>query len=90
MKLLAQPNFTHMHQQQTALQKDLAALSSGYRIQSAADDPASFAISEKMRGQIRGLFQATKNAQNGIAVVQMADAALSQSHATLQRARMKK
>lgn len=68
-------------------QKSLAKLSSGYRINSAADDAAGLAISEKMRGQIRGLEQATRNAQDGISMIQTAEGALNETHSILQRMR---
>jgi len=60
-------------------------LSSGYRIDRAADDAAGLAISEKMRSQIRGLNQASRNAQDGISFVQTADGALNEVHALLHR-----
>lgn len=62
-------------------------LSSGYRINRAADDAAGLKISEKMRGQIRGLNRASMNAQEGISLVQTADGALSEVQSLLQRAR---
>jgi len=65
--------------------KSMEKLSSGYRINRAADDAAGLAISEKMRRQIRGLTQAAKNAQDGISLIQVADGALSEDHAMLQR-----
>lgn len=68
-------------------QKSLAKLSSGFRINSAADDAAGLAISEKMRGQIRGLEQATRNAQDGISLIQTAEGALNETHSILQRMR---
>lgn len=60
-------------------------LSSGYRINRAADDAAGLAISEKMRRQIRGLMQGTSNAQDGISFVQVADGAMDEVHSMLQR-----
>lgn len=65
--------------------KSLEKLSSGLRINKAGDDAAGLAISEKMRGQIRGLDQATRNAQDGISMVQTAEGALSETHNILQR-----
>lgn len=62
-------------------------LATGLRINRAADDPAGLAISEKMRAQIRGLNQASKNAQNGISMIQTAEGALNETHAILQRIR---
>jgi len=68
-------------------QKALEKLSSGLRINSAADDAAGLAISEKMRSQIRGLDMAQKNAQDGISLIQTAEGALNETHAILQRMR---
>ncbi|MFB4167770.1 flagellin Hag [Virgibacillus sp. JSM 102003] len=70
-----------------AVQGSLEKLSSGLRINSAADDAAGLAISEKMRGQIRGLEMAQKNAQDGISLIQTAEGALNESHSILQRVR---
>ena len=67
--------------------KSLEKLSSGYRINRAADDAAGLAISEKMRGQIRGLDQASRNAQDGISLIQTAEGALNETHSILQRIR---
>lgn len=58
--------------------KKAEKLSSGYRINRAADDAAGLSISEKMRRQIRGLTKATENAEDGISMVQIADGALSE------------
>lgn len=69
------------------LQKSIEKLSSGLRINRAGDDAAGLAISEKMRGQIRGLDQATRNAQDGISLIQTAEGALNETHAILQRMR---
>ncbi|MBR2403743.1 MAG: flagellin, partial [Lachnospiraceae bacterium] len=66
-------------------QKTTERLSSGYRINRAADDAAGLAISEKMRRQIRGLTRASANAQDGISLVQVADGALQEMHAIVQR-----
>ncbi|MCM3261532.1 flagellin [Paenibacillus lautus] len=65
--------------------KSLEKLSSGYRINRAADDAAGLAISEKMRNQIRGLEQASKNSLDGISMIQTAEGALNETHAMLQR-----
>jgi flagellin len=65
--------------------KSTEKLSSGYRINRAADDAAGLAISEKMRSQIRGLDKASANAQDGISVVQTAEGALNEVHSILQR-----
>ena len=67
--------------------KSTAKLSSGYRINSAADDAAGLAISEKMRAQIRGLDMASKNSQDAISLVQTAEGALTETHSILQRMR---
>ncbi len=67
--------------------KSMEKLSSGMRINRAADDAAGLAISEKMRNQIRGLEQASRNAQDGISLIQTAEGALSESHEMLQRMR---
>jgi len=65
--------------------KSLEKLSSGLRINRAGDDAAGLAISEKMRGQIRGLDQASRNAQDGISMIQTAEGALAETHSILQR-----
>lgn len=65
--------------------KSLEKLSSGYRINRAADDAAGLAISEKMRNQIRGLEQGSKNALDGISLIQTAEGALNETHSMLQR-----
>lgn len=67
--------------------KSMEKLSSGYRINRAGDDAAGLSISEKMRGQIRGLNQASRNAQDGISLIQTAEGALTETHAMLQRMR---
>ncbi|QDP41278.1 flagellin Hag [Radiobacillus deserti] len=68
-------------------QSSLEKLSSGLRINRAGDDAAGLAISEKMRGQIRGLEQAERNAQDGISLIQTAEGALNETHSILQRMR---
>jgi flagellin-like hook-associated protein FlgL len=70
-----------------ALQKSIRTLSTGLRINSAADDAAGLAISEKMRAQINGLNMAVRNAQDGISMLQTAEGALSEDHSILQRMR---
>ncbi|MBP2628678.1 MAG: flagellin/flagellar hook associated protein, partial [Firmicutes bacterium] len=65
--------------------KSLQKLSSGLRINNAADDAAGLAISEKMRGQIRGLDQASRNSQDGISMIQTAEGSLNETHSILQR-----
>jgi flagellin len=67
--------------------KSIEKLSSGLRINRAGDDAAGLAISEKMRGQIRGLDQAARNSQDSISLIQTAEAALSTTHSILQRMR---
>ena len=69
------------------MSKSLEKLSSGFRINRAADDAAGLAISEGLRAQVGGLKQAVRNAQDGISVVQTAEGALTESHAILQRMR---
>ncbi|KUO52784.1 MAG: flagellin [Desulfitibacter sp. BRH_c19] len=71
----------------TAGAKSMEKLSSGYRINRAGDDAAGLAISEKMRGQIRGLSQASRNSQDGISLIQTAEGALNETQAILQRMR---
>lgn len=71
----------------SAQAKSTEKLSSGYRINRAGDDAAGLSISEKMRGQIRGLEQASTNAQDGISLIQTAEGALNETHSILQRMR---
>ena len=71
----------------TSAGKDLEKLSSGYKINRAGDDAAGLSISEKMRGQIRGLDMATKNAQDSISLIQTAEGGLNETHSILQRMR---
>ena len=68
-----------------AQQKSTEKLSSGFRINRAADDAAGLTISEKMRSQIRGLNQASDNAADGISLIQTAEGALNETHSILQR-----
>lgn len=72
---------------ETGTSKSMARLSSGFRINSAADDAAGLSISERMRGQIRGLAQAQLNSADGISLVQTAEGALEAVHGMLQRTR---
>ena len=72
---------------ETGQNKSLEKLSSGLRIGRAADDAAGLSISEKMRGQISGLNQASRNAQDGISLLQTAEGALQETHSILQRMR---
>jgi len=74
-------------QANNANQQSMEKLSSGLRINNASDDAAGLAISEKMRGQIRGLEQAQTNAQDGISMIQTAEGALNETHDILQRMR---
>ncbi|WP_342560264.1 flagellin [Psychrobacillus sp. FSL W7-1457] len=77
----------NMNQHWSVANRSMERLSSGYRINRAADDPAGLAISEKMRAQIRGLGQAARNIQDGISLLQTAEGALNETHAILQRMR---
>jgi flagellin len=70
---------------QSAVSKNMEKLSSGYRINRAGDDAAGLSISEKMRGQIRGLNQASRNAQDGISFIQTAEGALNEVSSMLTR-----
>src|SRR3954469_10621736 len=77
----------NLFQTSLALSKSMEKLSSGLRINRAADDAAGLAISEGMRAQIRGTAQASRNAQDGISLVQTAEGALNEMHSILQRVR---
>ncbi len=77
----------NMNSATTAQGKSMEKLSSGLRIVRASDDAAGLSISEKMRSQIRGLTQASRNAQYGISMIQTAEGALSRTHAIGQRMR---
>src|SRR5690625_4280833 len=79
--------FRQMGINQNNMQKSMEKLSSGLRINRAGDDAAGLAISEKMRAQIRGLDQASRNAQDGISLIQTAEGALDEAHNILQRMR---
>jgi flagellin len=89
--MVVQHNLTAMNSNrmlgltQSTLAKSTEKLSSGYKVNRAADDAAGLAISEKMRRQIRGLTQASSNAQDGISCVQTAEGALNEVHDMLQR-----
>lgn len=76
-----------MGQVSGAAQNSMEKLSSGMRINKAADDAAGLSISEKMRNQIRGLDQAQRNAQDGISLIQTAEGGLNETHSILQRMR---
>ena len=69
----------------STLSKSTEKLSSGYRINRAADDAAGLSISEKMRSQVRGLNKASSNAEDGISAIQTAEGALNEAHSILQR-----
>ncbi len=77
----------NMNRIQRRLNKCSLMLATGQRINSAADDPAGFAISERMRAQIRGLSQAQRNAQDGISLIQTAEGGMNEIHSMLQRMR---
>lgn len=79
--------YNQLNLNSTAMNKSLQKLSSGYRINSASDDAAGLAISEKMRGQIRGLDKASSNAQDAISMTQTAEGALGETTSILQRMR---
>ncbi len=80
-------SYRNLSNTQNDLSKSLEKLSSGLRINRAADDAAGLAISEGMRAQIGGTKQAVRNAQDGISVVQTAEGALTETHSILQRMR---
>ena len=79
--------FNALNSTNQSLQKIINSLSSGLRINSASDDAAGFAVSEKMRSQIRGLDTALRNSQDGISLLQTAEGALEQTNSMLQRMR---
>ena len=79
--------YNRLTENNKATGKSLEKLSSGLRINRAGDDAAGLAISEKMRGQIRGLDMAQKNAQDSISLIQTAEGALTETHSILQRMR---
>lgn len=85
-RILAIP-LRYYHANVNNLAQAMERLASGLRINRAADDPAGLAISERMRAQIRGLRQAQRNALDGISLLHVAEGALSESHAILQRMR---
>ena len=93
MAMIVQHNMSAMNANRmlgvtsSSLSKSTEKLSSGYRINRAADDAAGLSISEKMRSQIRGLNKASANAQDGISLIQTAEGALNESHSILQRMR---
>ncbi|MFD1414338.1 flagellin N-terminal helical domain-containing protein [Oceanobacillus jeddahense] len=79
--------YNNMNNHFAKAQKSMLRIASGQRINSAADDPAGLAISEKMRAQIRGLNVAIRNAQDGVSLLQTAEGAVNETHAILQRMR---
>ncbi len=79
--------YRHLNSTQSSMNTSLERLSSGLRINRAADDAAGLAISEKLRAQTNGLSQATSNAQDAISLVQTAEGALNETHSILQRMR---
>jgi flagellin len=85
--LTAMNTLRQLNTASTAQGKSMEKLSSGQRINRAGDDAAGLAISEKMRGQIRGLDQAARNSQDGISMIQTAEGALNETHDMLQRMR---
>jgi flagellin len=85
--LSAMNTYRQMGANQANAAKSMEKLSSGLRINRAGDDAAGLAISEKMRGQISGLNQAQRNAQDGISLIQTAEGALNETHSILQRMR---
>jgi len=85
--IAAQNAYRNLSVTDSQMSKSLEKLSSGYRINRAADDAAGLSISEGLRSQIGGLKVATRNAQDGISVVQTAEGALTETHSILQRMR---
>jgi len=85
--VLSIKTYSNLVQTNSRLEKSIEKLSSGLRINRAADDAAGLAISEKMRRQIRGLNRAALNAQDGISMIQTAEGALNETHSILQRMR---
>src|SRR4051812_19223158 len=83
----AMNSYNSLSKTSAAISKSMQRLSSGYRINSAADDAAGLGISESMRSQIRGLGQAQKNIQDGVSMVQTAEGNLDEVHSMLQRVR---
>jgi flagellin len=91
LRIQSNPEAINAHRQligtSEKLQKSMERLSSGYRINRAADDAAGLAISEKLRGQISGISQAMRNTQDAVSLVQTAEGALHEVHSMLQRMR---
>jgi len=85
--IMAMNAYRNLTQSEGSLSKSLERLSSGFRINRAADDAAGLVISEGLRSQVMGLKMATRNAQDGVSVVQTAEGALTETHSILQRMR---
>src|SRR6185312_3916143 len=85
--IAAQNAYRNLSVTDSQMEKSLEKLSSGFRINRAADDAAGLAISEGLRSQIGGLKVAVRNAQDGVSVVQTAECALTETHSILQRMR---
>src|SRR3712207_1466787 len=85
--IAAMNSYRNLSVTDTQMSKSLEKLSSGFRINRAADDAAGLAISEGLRSQVGGLKVAVRNAQDGISVVQTAEGALTEVHSILQRVR---
>ena len=79
--------YRNLTQVNERVDKSMEKLSSGEKINRAGDDAAGLAISEKMRGQVKGLNMATKNSQDGISMIQTAEGALNETHSIIQRMR---
>ena len=85
--VLSQSTYMSLNQASNRMENSISKLSSGLRINSAADDAAGLAISEKMRRQIKGLERAELNAQGGISMIQTAEGALTETQSIIQRMR---
>ncbi|NLV93265.1 MAG: flagellin, partial [Candidatus Riflebacteria bacterium] len=85
--VLSMSTYANLNRAGNGLENSISKLSSGLRINSAADDAAGLAISEKMRRQIKGLERAELNAQDGISMIQTAEGALSETQSIIQRMR---
>ena len=83
----AMGSYNSLNRTDNSINKSLEKLSTGLRINRAGDDAAGLAISEKMRGQVNGLNMASRNAQDGISMIQTAEGALNETHSILQRMR---
>src|SRR5688500_5990165 len=84
---MAMNSYRNLTTSESQLSKSLEKLSSGFRINKAADDASGLVISEGLRSQVRGLKMAVKNTQDGVSVVQTAEGALTEVHSLLQRIR---